>query len=228
MTTFNKKREYEWLIISESYFQSALINARILNKKLQSHKFGISQGSRFEYCLKEIYGDYQQSCEYLIFPILFNFKHGIEIYLKSMIGIKNSEFSFGHDLLYFLEVVDIKDEKIKNIIEKYAYSLLLLPNNKIHDTKNQFERYPQGSPYDNLCLFPAINEHGQNISEPENIGFEGYTKWMKKNNLKIKSIITQEKINELIEDIEFLILGLRKLSTQNNMANKQVIESRNI
>lgn len=208
---FNKKREYEWLIIPQSYFQCALMNARVLREKL-SH-FAITEDSRLDFCLKKIYGDYPQGCEYLIFPIIFNLKHGIEIYLKAIIGIKKSEFSFGHDLLYFLEAADIEDEKIKYIIKKYAYSLLLLPDNKIHDTKNKFERYPQGSPYDDLCLFPAINERGQNVSEPESIELEGYEKWMRENNLKIKSIITQEKINELIEDIEFLISSFRKLST---------------
>ena len=94
---FNKKREYDWLIISQSYFQCALISARILRKEL--NEFAAEEGSPEEYCLKEIYGDYSQDPAYLIFPTLFNLKHGIEIYLKAIIGMANSEFPKSHDLL---------------------------------------------------------------------------------------------------------------------------------
>ena len=208
--SFKKEREYEWLVISQSYFQGALMNARILREKLSN--FAITEDSPLDFCLKKIYGNYPQDCEYLIFPIIFNFKHGIEIYLKAIAGMENSEFYRDHDLLKLLENAGIKDEERKRIIKKYAFSHLLLPRNKKCDTKNEFERYPQGSPYDDLWLFPAVNNSGQIKSAPENTGFEDYIKWMQENNLEIKSIITQEKVDELIEDIEFLVLGLRKTS----------------
>ena len=201
--SFNKKREYEWLVISQSYFQCALVNARILREKLGN--FAITENSPLDFCLKKMYGDYPQENVYLIFPIIYNFKHGIEIYLKSIIGIKNSEFDKNHNLLDLLETADIRDEKRKFIIKKYALSHLLLPHNKKNDIYNEFERYPQGSPYDDLWLFPAVNNNGQVVSEPDNMGFEDYLKWMQKNNLEIKSIISQEKIDELIKDIEFLL-----------------------
>lgn len=180
---FDKNREYEWLIISQSYLQCALMNARILSKKFQTHEFAISQESPLGYCLKEIYGDYLQSPEYLIFPILFDFKHGMEIYLKSMIGITDSSFSEGHNLIDFLNKANIEDEKIKNIIKKYAFSNLFLPDNKVCDTENEFERYPQ-------------------CKKKRNPYYD----------LEIESNITQEKIGELIKDIEFLMPELRKKS----------------
>ena len=148
---FNHKRKFDWQIISQSYFQCALISARILKKKLIP--FLIAEGSPNEWCLKEIYGEYPQPPKYLIFPILFNFKHGIEIYLKCIIGIKDSKFSRDHDLLFFLEEAKITDEKVKNIIKKYALSKFLLPNNKKNDINNEFERYPQGTPYDIIKSF---------------------------------------------------------------------------
>ena len=209
--SFNKKREYEWLVISQSYFQCALMNARILKEKLRN--FAITESSPLDFCLKKIYGDYPQEHAYLIFPIIFNFKHGIEIYLKSIIGIKNSEFDKNHNLLDLLETANIRDEKSKCIIRKYAFGHLLLSRNDKCDIKNEFERYPQGSPYDDLWLFPAVDNNGQFVSEPDNMGFEDYIKWMQKNNLEIKSIISQGKVDELIEDIEFLMLGLRKVSS---------------
>lgn len=190
------------------------MNARILREKL-SH-FAITEDSPLDFCLKKIYGNYPQDCAYLIFPIIFNFKHGIEIYLKSIIGMKNSEFDRIHDLLNLLKTADIKNEKINDIIKKYASSNLFLSGIEKTDANNEFERYPQGSPYDDLWLFPAVNNKGQIVNEPKNIGFEGYIKWMQENNLEIKSIITQEKVDELIEDIEFLMLGLRKTSYSNS------------
>src|SRR3990167_5971351 len=131
---FNKKREYEWLVIPQSYFQSALMNARILREKL-SH-FAITKNSPLDFCLQKIYGNYPQDCAYLAFPIIFNFKHGIEIYLKSIAGMENSEFYRDHDLLKLLENAGIKDEERKSIIRKYAFSHLLLPRNEKCDTKN--------------------------------------------------------------------------------------------
>lgn len=211
---FNNKREYEWLVISQSYFQCALMNARILKEELRN--FAITEDSPLDFCLKKIYGDYPQEPAYLIFPIIFNFKHGIEIYLKAITGIKKSEFDKNHNLLDLLETAGIKDEKSKCIIRKYAFSHLLLSRNEKCDVKNEFERYPQGSPYDDSWLFPAVNNNGQIVNEPENMGFEDYIKWMQENNLEIKSVITKEKVEELIEDIEFLMLGLRKISHSNS------------
>ena len=212
--SFNKKREYEWLVISQSYFQCALMNARILKEKLRN--FAIADDSPLDFCLKKIYGDYLQEHSYLFFPTIFNFKHGIEIYLKSIIGIKNFEFNKDHNLINLLDTAGIRDEKIKYIIRKYAFCHLILPHNEKIDDKNEFERYPQGSPYDNFWLFPVVNNNGQVVNEPDNMGFEDYMKWMQGNNLEIKSVITQEKVNELIGDVEFLMLGLRKISISNS------------
>jgi len=177
---FDKKMEYEWLIISQSYLQSALMNARILKKKLSS--FASHEGSPLKYCLTEIYGDYQQSAEYIVFPILFNLKHGIEIYLKAAAGMENSRFDEGHNLLDFLKRIEDKPEVnqgLKCLITKYAYSRLLLPSNSISDIENQFERYPQIKTTD----------------------------WPYKN---INLSIVAKKIDELIKDIEYVLSELRK------------------
>lgn len=207
---FNHKRGYEWLLIAQSYFQCALISARILNKRLS--KFALAEGSYLEYCLNEIYGNYPQEPAYLIFPILFNFKHGIEIYLKSIIGTTNSEFPKNHNLLTLLEGANIEDEEIKHIIDKYALGHLFLPTNQAYDTENQFERYPQGSAYDSLELFPTINDKGEVISIPQNISIDDYLSFIKKNNAETIAIVNQEKIRELISDIEFLYKSIRQIA----------------
>jgi len=196
---FDYKREYDWLMISQAYLQCALINARILNEELSKFARGID--SPMDYCMKKIYGKYHGSSEYLIFPILFSFKHGIEIYLKSILGIKNAEFPRNHNLLNLFLKTNIQDSnkaKIKSIIKKYAFGHLLLPQNGICDTDNQFERYPQGNPYDSLELFATLPNSGYG------------------NNVEIMSvsIVGQEKIDELIKDIEFFYKIIREISIE--------------
>lgn len=200
---FDNTRRYDWFMVPQSYFQCALIGARILNKKIST--FAISEGSPLDYCLKEIYGDYSQSPEYLIFPILFNFKHGIEIYLKCIIGMEKSEFFKNHNLLNLFEKAKIENEEIKSIIEKYTFSRLLLPNNEKPDTENQFERYPQGSPYDDLELFATILDPTLGSSQ-KNLIPQNYEEIIS------VSVVSQEKINELIKDIEFMRNNLRKIA----------------
>jgi hypothetical protein len=119
---YKNKRTYEWLIIAQSYFQVALIGARILQEKIN----GYTETKN----LKKIWGNYSQSPRYLFFPLVFNFKHGIEIYLKSIIGMSNKEFPKSHDLMYLFSKASITDESIRGVVEKYAYSRLLLPSNK--------------------------------------------------------------------------------------------------
>jgi len=209
--SFDKKREYEWLIISQSYFQCALMNARVLKEKLSNYV--VSVDSPLDLCLKRIYGDYPQSCEYFVFPIIFNFKHGIEIYLKVIAGIQNNKFTGNHDLLDLLEKTKIENEKIKYIINRYGFGHLFLPLNKKFDKENQFERYPQGSPYDELGLFPTVDGRTKKAKEQSQIkSLENYIKWMNENNIEIAAVITQAKIVELINDIEFMSKNIRSVS----------------
>ena len=48
--TFVKEREYEWLVISQSYFQCALMNVRILREKLSN--FAITVDSPLDFWRK--------------------------------------------------------------------------------------------------------------------------------------------------------------------------------
>lgn len=212
---FNDNRKYEWWIISQSYFQSALIGARILHKKL--NEFGSDEDLFF----KEIYGNYQQSCEYLIFPILFNFKHGIEIYLKSIIGISNSKFPRNHNLIDLLNRAEIKNQKIEIIIKKYAFCQLFLSGNEECDIKNQFERYPQGSPYDKVEFSVAKNSDKKEVTIPEKDNLESFIKWINENNIEINSIINQEKIVELIKDVEFIYKNFRAISIKQDKSKRK-------
>jgi hypothetical protein len=210
MERFNYKREYDWLIISQSYFQSALMCARILHKQLDG--LAVAEGSPEEFCQKEIYGKYPQDPVYLIFPILFNFKHGIELYLKAIIGMANNEFPKDHNSRELLEKSKIDNHFIEDLIEKYSFGKLLLPANKLRDSENTFERYPQGTPYDTLDLYSTVNDKGKKISVPNEISLDEYIQLLNDNNYATHSTITQDKVNELIKDIEQICKEIRTIT----------------
>lgn len=198
---FDEKRTYDWLIVSQSYLQTALMGARILSEKVGG--LSVSSG--------DVYGDYSQEPSYLIFPVLFTFKHGIELYLKSIMGIADFEFPKGHDLVALTDRVPSLDSRLKAIIRKYAYSNLFLPRNALSDLQNQFERYPQGTPYDGVDFFWEIDRFGKRI-EPPTSSFDDYVDWTIENNIQIAQLVTPEKVKELIDDIEYVFKILRRHS----------------
>lgn len=126
--------------------------------------------------------------------------------------MKNSQFSKHHNLLDLFNESGIKDEKIKNVVQKYAFSHLFLASEKKCDTDNQFERYPQGFSYDKLEMLSVRNSKGKEMTIPANMNFYEFLDWMGKNNAKIASVVTQEKITELIEDIEFFSKRIRRIA----------------
>ena len=187
---FNKNRIYEWLICSQSFLQCALITARTLKLKLETFQYGAQEGESKQWCLKTIYGDYAQDCSYLIFPILYNFKHGIELYLKAIIGMDAGGLNKEHDLINLHKAANIESEDCKNTIGKYARCNFLLPKNQIYDSSNEYERYAvQGTPYDNLEFYGSND--GRSEALPK---------------------ITQEKVDELIKDIGDLTKIIREES----------------
>lgn len=208
--SFDRAREYEWLIIAQSYLQCALITARIIKNK--KGKFATDEKSKREIFLKEIYGDYPQDAGYLIFPTIFNFKHGIELYLKTIIGVTNSEFPKNHDLQDLTESANIHDSGINEIVKKYSLSKLLLVDNTVIDKDNKFERYPQGSPYDSSKMYPIVDSTGKTVSEPKFSSFDEFSTWLLQNGYIIQDKIDTNKINELITDITMLHAGIRAIT----------------
>jgi len=192
---FDTNRTYEWLIISQSYLQCSLITARMLKLELSTHEYGVAEGSPLQWCLKEIYGRYGQDCNYLIFPILFNFKHGVELYLKTISGMDTSQFDKKHNLISLLTTTGIKNVDCKRIIEKYHRCNFLMPNNNRGDESNTFERYAaQDTPYNNFEFYDPSYTNDKRL------------KFLPK--LKTKKII------ELIEDIEKLTDIIREESLE--------------
>ena len=147
----SKDKIFDWLILSQTYLQSALINVRTLSLFVSDYASDLDPNTPLNFCKKRVFGEiYEQPKEYLIFPILFNFKHGIELYLKVIIGIDKKDFPKNHNLLDLLYDSSIQDENFIEIVKRHAFCNFLLPQNIKVDTENQFERYPQGTPYDRM------------------------------------------------------------------------------
>lgn len=213
-------RTYEWLIIAQSYFQCALINVRIMKSK--TSEYCHIEGSPIDICLKEFYGEYKQNPGYLVFPIIYNFKHGIELYLKAIMGFKNSEFLKKHNIIKLSQNANIKDEKLRAIINKYGYSKLFLPNNQKQDQDNIFERYPQGSPYDDLKMYGTNEIFNDDVKVLETINKldSDEQQTIQHSQYKAMNFAESSKVEELINDISYVYDVLRQESINMLKASK--------
>jgi hypothetical protein len=92
--------------------------------------------------------------------IIFNLKHGIELFLKALImrTDSNEEYSQSHNLIELLNTeisimkrkkvdnnaINILDKNVRFVIEKYYYGLYAFSkNNNNPDINNEAERYPE-------------------------------------------------------------------------------------
>src|SRR5437868_1070285 len=86
-------RHYEWLVMPDSYFAISLV----LCRKIPAWQFpqDIVNGSDIftELGFRSGHPNYE-----LIYPIIFNLKHGIELYLKGLGNIDHGEYQHEHDL----------------------------------------------------------------------------------------------------------------------------------
>ena len=96
----------------------------------------------------------------MLMPVIFNLKHGTELYLKALIMQihKNLEYPQTHDLYQLLNMLiaetlnnkiqgidmQILDQKVRTIINKYYYGLYAFAvSNNQPDINNEAERYPE-------------------------------------------------------------------------------------
>lgn len=97
----------------------------------------------------------------MLFPLIYNFRHAAELYLKSLLLKANISFSGTHDLelLLHYHIPELTDyfnnlecpESCKSAFAHFVKDLMLITENyfgkvKIHnekDSKNSFFRYPE-------------------------------------------------------------------------------------
>lgn len=155
----NPKKTYNWEVWPQAYFDLAIIGCDWLLDELLNKEYARSENSK---TYKSI-----QLADYTILPIVHNFKHGIELYLKALSILMGGEYDgSNHDLIILLntlivrinekkqntkrdEVLKILDEDVRLIIERYYFGTYLFNNRYkvMPDVNNQAERYPETNAY---------------------------------------------------------------------------------
>ncbi len=151
-----KETGYDWALFPQFYF----LSAKILCKKLQDGADAMDrltvQKPFLNSSICDDYGFPLHSNYHLIFPIIFNVKHGIELYIKTLGNLDRDEYLPIHDykklLNYLIDDVKQPDnkvifEKLKSeiwtIIKKYYFGTYIPENMEWDaDIQNQAERYP--------------------------------------------------------------------------------------
>lgn len=154
--------KYDWMVMPDSYFAAALLCCDTLvhsENNLNTNARQIMDSSAF----KE-FRSRHSNCE-LIRPIIFNFKQGIELYVKGIAGMLAGEYAYCHDIRdifeHGIQLAKTSDYKYKfltdlhketwPIIEKYYYGLYIPTHTDYGhpDKLNISERYPRcGIGYD--------------------------------------------------------------------------------
>lgn len=196
-----RDKDYEWFMFPQSYLTSTIILCDWFLKTYQHDQYGDGHKEKFFYKFN--------SPEYLIFPAVYNLKHGLELYLKSLSRLCDKSYNQKeHDLKKLFDelieklkkyndIPNTLENSIKGIVEKYckgAYTPFVFEGKK-PDYGNQAERYPEHNTY---CL-------------PDNFSFD------EKGN--IKNLITPKLITEIRNDAEKSCSELRKI--QNTLLAKK-------
>lgn len=151
----NEDELYDWLVMPDTYLATALLICRKIPVWLFPHDI-VGRSSVFrELHFKSHHSDYE-----LIHPIIFNFKHGIELYIKGLGNLAYGEYINNHDLKalfnFILKKAENNDQKkykiLKqlhqdtwHIIKKYYYGTYnpKIKNENYPDKNNIAKKYPE-------------------------------------------------------------------------------------
>jgi HEPN domain-containing protein len=113
----------------------------------------------FEHIFEDTGARSKHSSYEFLYPIIFNFKHGLELYIKGLGAVdSHGEYDGNHDLRKLLEenvkksigtptsqIWDTLKNNIWDTVSKYYYGTYLdnVDSNAHPDTKNEAERYPE-------------------------------------------------------------------------------------
>lgn len=155
LTRAREEKHYNWMIMPDLFLATALLLCKNLKQGLSKFSASIANISN-KVGLRSSHPDY----EYII-PAIFNFKQGIELYIKALGVINFNEYREKHD---FIELFTILSDQYKSdeektifvkklyeetwlIIEKYYYGRYIpkCKDNIIPDKFNEAERYPENN-----------------------------------------------------------------------------------
>lgn len=161
MKKSSPSKHYSWLMGADMYLATSVILCEEMLKSYVSPKklncLNSDQKIDKKCGFTSVNNDYE-----MLMPVIFNFKHGMELYLKALIMQvdPNQEYPTTHDLLRLLDnlivaikntdnikkkdILEILDKQLRSLIEKYYYGLYAFSSYKIEpDIKNEAERYPE-------------------------------------------------------------------------------------
>lgn len=202
---------YEWIRRAQSFFLSSLINCDSLLLEFKRRKF--------KYSYREKY-DFGFCSGNLIFPIIFNFKHGIELYIKGIGNFWDEGKEYNHNLEELLrrlkgkilqkgvkrkeKILKIIDDEIFPLVSKYFYGQYFLGEDSVSnpDLQNEAERYHIPGPRNPNCYKIPY------IVYPEEVNSESPFKYL---------IIDQESIKNIRKDIKRIFFIFKRYVTNESL-----------
>lgn len=156
MKISNPRKYYDWLVWPQAYFDMTIIGCDWLTETSRCDMYGRPKNSKIHQST--------QPSEYLVLPIVYNLKHGIELYLKGLLAVFQGKYDSGsHDLISLLnlliseiikkgkpsaekiKILQSLDGEAREIIQRYYFGCYFGENRykNCPDIKNQAERYPE-------------------------------------------------------------------------------------
>lgn len=137
--------EFDWLIFAQSYFYIARLACQeLLDRREEKHNRSLDDNIKLSYKTSNLY-----------VAILFNVKHGVEVFIKFLSILDFGEYEEGHNIhdlfLRFRKKVSGKLEKedldkMEELIQHFYKLEFLKPKIKefyeISDIQNDIFRYP--------------------------------------------------------------------------------------
>lgn len=157
-----ERKHYDWLIMPDLYFATALI----LSEQILSYAGDYSNVHFGSEILKELGIRDAHSNYELILPLVYNFKQGIEIGIKSLGIIDYGEYHQVHDIKFLLDELKIhakntQNEKTIDKLHSETWPVLIkyyngqyipkIKSKEYADKQNEAERYPE---YKNNKTYP--------------------------------------------------------------------------
>jgi hypothetical protein len=157
----NPDKHYNWLMSSDMYMAASVI---LCDEMLKSYTSPITSLNSDQQIDKRCGFTSSNSDYEMLMPVVFNLKHGIELFLKSLALTANpNEIIITHDLLLLLgsaigelekkknkynvdmgAMQSLLDNNVRLIVEKYYYGLYAFSTYKSNpDINNEAERYPE-------------------------------------------------------------------------------------
>ncbi|OIO29018.1 hypothetical protein COX93_00255 [Candidatus Nomurabacteria bacterium CG_4_10_14_0_2_um_filter_30_12] len=157
MKKSNKDKHYNWLMGADMYLAASIILCKemLIFYKSPNSIFNSDQRIDKKCGFTSNNPDYE-----MLLPVIFNLKHGIELYLKALTMQTdiNLVYSQSHDLIALLNILILKikdnhisnsmlkilDYDIRKIVEKYYFGLYAFAQERVYpDINNEAERYPE-------------------------------------------------------------------------------------